>query len=105
MDDYDYRGRWGQNFHCEDVFTWARFGKAFVFNAFSLALSLHPKKLDEGRRAEDPFRGLRAGPARLSSQFFRRVPSTTPNSVPKTGGSTSALLFFSSHLISITIKI
>jgi hypothetical protein len=105
MDDYDYRGRWGKIFMERMFLPGARFGKAFVFNAFSLALSLHPKKPDEGRRAEDPFRGLRAGPARLSSQFFRRVPSTTPNSVPKTGGSTSALLFFSSHLISITIKI
>ena len=33
-----------------------------------------------GRRAEDPFRGLRAGPARTSPHFFSHLLRTNPSS-------------------------
>ena len=37
----------------------------------------------EGGRAEDPFRGLRAGPARSSSLHFRRNPATAGRGEPR----------------------
>jgi len=62
-----------------------------------------------GRRAEDPFRGLRAGPARTSPHFFRNLqlfqpckrlaPKTPQNCFRPTGAGECAFLFVQTSLL------
>ena len=47
-------------------FTGVAAGKAVCFQHLMFGVRLALRKCEEGRRAEDPFRGLRAGPARSS---------------------------------------
>src|ERR1700730_11100232 len=56
-------------------FTRVPFEKPCTFSRLSLARRVPYELPEGGRRAEDPFRGLRAGPARSSPRLFLRLPN------------------------------
>src|SRR6266576_3300752 len=53
----------------ENFFTWNSFGSSLKRKMLELAWGLHFESR-WGRRTEDPFRGLRAGPVRYSPLFY-----------------------------------
>jgi len=56
-------------------FTRVPFEKPCTFSRLSLARCVPYELPEGGRRAEDPFRGLRAGPARSSPRLFLSLPN------------------------------